>query len=28
MDATAILDYFAPLSSWLDDQLKGQKVGW
>jgi len=28
MDATAILDYFAPLSSWLDDQLKGQKIGW
>jgi peptidyl-dipeptidase A len=28
MDATAILDYFAPLSSWLDEQLKGQKVGW
>jgi peptidyl-dipeptidase A len=28
MDATAILDYFAPLSAWLDDQLKGQKVGW
>ena len=28
MDATAILDYFAPLSSWLDDQLKGQTVGW
>ncbi|MBI4485198.1 MAG: M2 family metallopeptidase [Acidobacteria bacterium] len=28
MDATAIIDYFAPLSAWLDDQLKGQKVGW
>jgi peptidyl-dipeptidase A len=28
MDATAILDYFAPLSTWLDQQLKGQKVGW
>ena len=28
MDATAILDYFAPLSSWLDEQIKGQKVGW
>src|SRR5579864_3073231 len=24
MDATAILDYFAPLSAWLDEQLKGQ----
>jgi peptidyl-dipeptidase A len=28
MDATAILDYFAPLSKWLDEQLKGQAVGW
>jgi peptidyl-dipeptidase A len=28
MDATAILDYFAPLSTWLDQQLKGQQVGW
>jgi peptidyl-dipeptidase A len=28
MDATAILDYFAPLSRWLDDQLKGAPVGW
>jgi peptidyl-dipeptidase A len=28
MDATAILDYFAPLSAWLDDQLKGKPVGW
>ena len=28
MDATAILDYFAPLDRWLDEQLKGQKVGW
>lgn len=28
MDATAILDYFAPLSTWLDDQLAGQSVGW
>ena len=28
MDATAILDYFAPLSLWLDEQLKGQPVGW
>jgi peptidyl-dipeptidase A len=28
MDATAIIDYFAPLSAWLDEQLKGQKVGW
>jgi peptidyl-dipeptidase A len=28
MDATAILDYFAPLSTWLDDQLKGTQTGW
>ena len=25
---TAILDYFAPLSTWLDQQLVGQPVGW
>jgi peptidyl-dipeptidase A len=28
MDASAILDYFAPLSAWLDQQLAGQPVGW
>jgi len=28
MDATAILDYFAPLSKWLDEQLKDKPVGW
>jgi peptidyl-dipeptidase A len=28
MDATAIIDYFAPLSKWLDDQLKGKPLGW
>ncbi|HZT76891.1 MAG TPA: M2 family metallopeptidase [Vicinamibacterales bacterium] len=28
MDATAILDYFAPLSAWLDEQLKGKPIGW
>jgi peptidyl-dipeptidase A len=28
MDATAILDYFAPLSKWLDEQLVGKRVGW
>jgi peptidyl-dipeptidase A len=28
MDATAILDYFAPLSAWLDEQLKGKPLGW
>jgi peptidyl-dipeptidase A len=28
MDATAILDYFAPLKAWLDEQNKNRKVGW
>ncbi|HUJ49946.1 MAG TPA: M2 family metallopeptidase [Bryobacteraceae bacterium] len=28
MDATAILDYFAPLKKWLDQQNQGQPVGW
>jgi peptidyl-dipeptidase A len=28
MDATAILDYFAPLRKWLDEQNKGKPVGW
>jgi peptidyl-dipeptidase A len=28
MDATAILDYFAPLKKWLDEQNKGEKSGW
>jgi peptidyl-dipeptidase A len=28
MDASAILDYFAPLQKWLDEQNKGRKVGW
>lgn len=28
MDATAILDYFAPLQKWLDEQNKGKAVGW
>jgi peptidyl-dipeptidase A len=28
MDATAIRDYFAPLQTWLDEQIKGQRVGW
>ena len=27
MDATAIIDYFAPLKAWLDEQNKGKKVG-
>jgi peptidyl-dipeptidase A len=28
MDATAILDYFAPLKTWLDDQNRDKKAGW
>ena len=28
MDATAILDYFAPLKKWLDGQNADQPVGW
>src|SRR5205814_1239127 len=28
MDASAILDYFAPLKTWLEVQLKGQQIGW
>ena len=28
MDATAILDYFAPLQKWLDEQNRGVKAGW
>jgi peptidyl-dipeptidase A len=28
MDATAMLDYFAPLKKWLDEQNAGQPVGW
>jgi peptidyl-dipeptidase A len=28
MDATAIIDYFAPLSTWLDQQNAGQTCGW
>lgn len=28
MDATAILDYFAPLSTWLDKELAKEPVGW
>jgi peptidyl-dipeptidase A len=28
MDASAILDYFAPLKTWLDEQIKGKPVGW
>lgn len=28
MDASAILDYFAPLKKWLDEQNRGQACGW
>ena len=28
MDASAIIDYFAPLKTWLDEQVKGHPVGW
>jgi peptidyl-dipeptidase A len=28
MDATAILDYFAPLKKWLDEQNQGKPMGW
>jgi peptidyl-dipeptidase A len=28
MDASAILDYFAPLDKWLDEQLTGAQTGW
>jgi peptidyl-dipeptidase A len=28
IDATAIVDYFAPLKKWLDEQNKGRKEGW
>ena len=27
-DASAIIEYFAPLKKWLDEQNKGMKVGW
>ncbi|MEM7482607.1 MAG: M2 family metallopeptidase [Acidobacteriota bacterium] len=28
MDATAVLDYFAPLKSWLDEQNASRQCGW
>ncbi len=28
MDATAILEYFAPLQAWLDERNQGHPVGW
>jgi len=27
-DASAMMEYFAPLKQWLDEQNKGQKIGW
>ena len=28
VDGNALLEYFAPLQKWLDEQNKGKKVGW
>jgi peptidyl-dipeptidase A len=28
LSTRAMIDYFAPLGPWLDEQLKGKKVGW
>jgi len=28
MDANALIEYFAPLKAWLDEQNRGVKVGW
>jgi peptidyl-dipeptidase A len=28
MDASAIIDYYAPLSTWLDEQNQGEQCGW
>jgi peptidyl-dipeptidase A len=28
MDATAMLDYFAPLQDWLDEQNAARQCGW
>jgi peptidyl-dipeptidase A len=28
MDGGAIIEYFAPLKVWLDEQNRGQPVGW
>jgi peptidyl-dipeptidase A len=27
-DASAIVEYFAPLKTWLDEQNKGDRIGW
>jgi len=28
MDGTALVEYFAPLQTWLKDQNKGKQCGW
>jgi len=28
MDATALLEYFAPLQAWLDERNQGHPTGW
>ncbi|MGV8837125.1 M2 family metallopeptidase [Cellvibrio sp.] len=28
MDASAIIDYFAPLMQWLEKENQGQACGW
>jgi peptidyl-dipeptidase A len=28
MDASAMVEYFAPLKAWLDEQNRGKPVGW
>jgi peptidyl-dipeptidase A len=28
IDASAIIDYFAPLMTWLEERNQGQKCGW
>jgi peptidyl-dipeptidase A len=28
LDASAMIEYFAPLKKWLDDQNQGHPVGW
>jgi peptidyl-dipeptidase A len=28
MDATAVIDYFAPLKTWLDEQNANRQCGW
>jgi peptidyl-dipeptidase A len=28
IDASAVIDYFAPLKTWLDEQNRGKPVGW